>query len=151
MYQNQIILILYLISSIFFIIAIKRLGKIQTARQGNLLSAIGMFIAITATLMKLDSFDPKFIIIGLIIGSIIGIIAALKVEMTSMPEMVAIFNGLGGGASALVATSEYLQKSSTIDIFGLSTIMLAIIIGTLTFSGSIIAFGKLKGFVSKYF
>ena len=67
--------------------------------------------------MKLDSFDPKFIIIGLIIGSIIGIIAALKVEMTSMPETVAIFNGLGGGASALVATSEELQKPNSFFVF----------------------------------
>ena len=146
--KEQFILILYLISSIFFIIAIKRLGKIHTARQGNLLSAIGMLIAILATVLKLNSFDPKFIIIGLFIGTVIGLISALKVEMTSMPEMVAIFNGFGGGASALVATSEYLQKGSGIESFGLMTIMLAVIIGTITFTGSFIAFGKLKGFIS---
>ena len=148
MTHDNLILILYLISSILFIIAIKRLGKVQTARQGNLLSSIAMLIAIVATLMKLESFDPKFIIIGLIIGTIIGVISAMKVAMTSMPEMVAIFNGFGGGASALVATSEFFQNGLLIDSIGLTTIMLAIIIGTVTFSGSFIAFGKLKGFVS---
>jgi len=148
--KANLILISYLISSVLFIFAIKRLGKVNTARQGNLLSSIGMFIAIVATLMKLDSFNPQFIIIGLAIGIIIGVVSALRVAMTAMPEMVGIFNGFGGGASALVASAEMIKIAngtpSTTTI--LIIIMLSVIIGSITLSGSFIAFGKLKGFIS---
>ena len=145
--KANLILIAYLISSILFILAIKRLGKVNTARQGNLLSAIGMLIAITATLIKLETFDPQYIIIGLAIGTVIGVISALRVAMTAMPEMVGIFNGFGGGASALVASAEMIKiangtASSTTTT--LITIMLSVIIGSITLSGSFIAFGKLK-------
>ena len=148
--KESIILIAYLVSSVFFILAIKRLGKINTAREGNLLSAIGMLIAIVATLVKLDTFNPKFIVIGITIGIAIGAISAVKVAMTSMPEMVAIFNGFGGGASALVAIAEFIKNSNNSDTTTLFTIMLAVIIGSVTFTGSFIAFGKLKGIISNF-
>ena len=148
--KANLILIAYLISSVLFILAIKKLGKVNTARQGNLLSAIGMLIAIVATLVKLESFDPQFIIIGLTIGTVIGVISALRVAMTAMPEMVGIFNGFGGGASALVASAEMIKiaNGTAGTTSTLITIMLSVIIGSITFSGSFIAFGKLKGFIS---
>ncbi len=146
--KESLILIAYLISSVLFILAIKRLGKVNTARQGNLLSSVGMLIAIVATLVKMETFDPKFIIIGIVIGTIIGTFSALKVAMTAMPEMVAVFNGFGGGASALVATAEFIKVGNTSDTTTLVIVMLAVIIGSVTFTGSFIAFGKLKGLVS---
>ena len=145
--KDNLILIAYLISSILFILSIKKLGTVKTARQGNLLSSIGMLIAIVATLMKLESFDPRFIIIGLVIGTIIGASFALKVAMTAMPEMVAIFNGFGGGASALVAIAEFFRNGTTFGITDLTIIMLATLIGSITLTGSFIAFGKLQGFI----
>lgn len=148
--KANLILIAYLISSVLFILAIKKLGKVNTARQGNLLSAIGMLIAIVATLIKLETFDPQFIIIGLAIGTVIGVISALRVAMTAMPEMVGIFNGFGGGASALVASAEMIKiaNGTASTTTTLITIMLSVIIGSITLSGSFIAFGKLKGFIS---
>ena len=107
-----------------------------------------MLIAIAATLVSYDYLDYKIIFLGIAIGSVVGILFATKVEMTQMPQMVAIFNGFGGGASAaLVACAEYLNLEQ-FNAFTLSTIVISIFIGTLTFSGSFIAFGKLQGFIS---
>ena len=154
MMQNNLIMMSYIISAILFIIGIKRLGKVNTARQGNFLSALGMLIAIIATLFKMEALPLNWILSGIALGTIIGIFSAMKVAMTSMPEMVAIFNGFGGGASALVASAElfkylnnkenYLVKLSetnsdlSITMF---TIVLSVIIGSVTFTGSIIAWG----------
>ncbi|MDP6570773.1 MAG: NAD(P)(+) transhydrogenase (Re/Si-specific) subunit beta [Candidatus Marinimicrobia bacterium] len=150
--MQELILISYLISAVFFIVAIKQLGRVETARRGNMLSALGMLIAIAATLLKLGVFDPRTILIAMAIGTLIGAIAALRVAMTSMPEMVGIFNGFGGGASALVASAEMMKvvNGSALDssTTTLITIMLSVIIGSVTLSGSFIAFGKLKGFIS---
>ena len=137
----------YVLSSVLFILGIKKLSHPKTARNGNLLAFIAMFIAIIATLISYDQLDYKIIFIGIAIGAIIGSIFAVKVEMTQMPQMVAIFNGFGGAASALVAAAEYLDLSQP-STFTLTTIVLSIFIGTLTFTGSFIAFGKLQGFIS---
>ena len=137
----------YVLSSVLFILGIKKLSHPKTARNGNLLAFIAMFIAIIATLISYDQLDYKIIFIGIAIGAIIGSIFAVKVEMTQMPQMVAIFNGFGGAASALVAAAEYLDLSQP-SSFTLTTIVLSIFIGTLTFTGSFIAFGKLQGFIS---
>ena len=159
--KPNLILISYIISSILFIIGIKRLGKVQTARQGNFLSALGMFIAILATLFKMQIIPMNWVLLGIVIGALIGAISAFKVAMTSMPEMVAIFNGFGGGASALVASAEFFkflngkenylkqlsEHNGNIQIT-LITIVLSIIIGSLTFTGSFIAWGKLQGKIS---
>ena len=139
--------IFYVIASILFILGIKNLSHPKTARRGNFIAAMGMLIAIIVTLLAYGQLDYKLIIIGIVIGSIIGTFFALKVEMTQMPQMVAIFNGFGGSASALVAAAEFL-KSGDISTFTISTIIISIFVGTLTFSGSFIAFGKLQGFVS---
>jgi H+-translocating NAD(P) transhydrogenase subunit beta len=137
----------YVLSSVLFILGIKKLSHPKTARNGNLLAFVAMLIAIIATLLSYNQLDYKIIFIGIAIGVIIGSVFAIKVEMTQMPQMVAIFNGFGGAASALVAAAEYLDLSQP-STFTLTTIILSIFIGTLTFTGSFIAFGKLQGFIS---
>ena len=114
--SSNLILISYIVSAILFILGIKRLGKVNTARQGNFLSALGMLIAIIATMFKMDAIPLEWVIGGILIGTIIGVISATRIAMTSMPEMVAIFNGFGGGSSALVASAElfkYLNGKET--------------------------------------
>ena len=158
---SNLILISYIVSAIFFILGIKRLGKVNTARQGNFLSALGMLIAIIATLFKMDAIPLEWVLGGILLGAIIGAVSAIRVAMTAMPEMVAIFNGFGGGASALVASAELfkylngkeaylteLTKNNSDLTTTMITIVLSVIIGSLTFTGSFIAFGKLKGFIS---
>ena len=139
--------IFYVLAAVLFILGIKQLSHPKTARNGNLIASIGMLIAIVTTLVAYNQLDLRLIAVGMIIGTIIGATFAIRVEMTQMPQMVAIFNGFGGGASALVAAAEF-TKSGDITSFTLSTIALSVFVGTLTFTGSFIAFGKLQGFVS---
>ena len=139
--------IFYVLAAVLFILGIKKLSHPKTARNGNFIAASGMLIAILATLLSYGAIDLQIIFIGMIIGSIIGATFALKVEMTQMPQMVAIFNGFGGSASALVAAAEFL-KTGDATTFTYSTIVISIFVGTLTFTGSFIAFGKLQGFIS---
>ena len=141
----------YVAAAILFIIGIKRLSSPKSAQSGNTIASIGMLIAIVATVLSFELLDFKLIAIGMIIGSIIGATFAIRVQMTQMPQMGAIFNGFGGGASALVAAAEFLNKydnTTEFTTFMSVTIILSVFIGTLTFSGSFIAFGKLQGFVS---
>ncbi|MCZ7608624.1 MAG: NAD(P)(+) transhydrogenase (Re/Si-specific) subunit beta [Ignavibacterium sp.] len=150
--------ITYLISSILFIFGIKFLGSPKTARKGNLFAAIGMFLAIAATLFDQQVLTFQWIIIGSIIGSLVGIILAVKTPMTGMPQMVGMLNGFGGGASTLVALSEYFKKNPNYPVdqglvFNLPVdqgiaIILSLLIGGVTFTGSMIAFGKLQGIVT---
>ena len=141
----QITNILYLISAVAFILGIKRLSHPKTARSGNLLSSLGMLIAIIATLTYPGKeFDFTLILAGVGIGAVIGAIFATRVQMTEMPQMVAIFNGLGGAASAFVASSEFLSSPNSPFII----VCLSVFIGSLTFTGSFVAFGKLQGFIS---
>jgi len=140
----------YVLAAILFIMGIKRLSSPKTAQSGNTIASLGMLVAIIATVISFELLDFKLIAIGMIIGTIIGATFAIRVQMTQMPQMVAIFNGFGGGASALVAAAEYFTKYGTVELntFITATIILSVFIGTLTFSGSFIAFGKLQGFVS---
>jgi NAD(P) transhydrogenase subunit beta len=101
--------ITYLVSSVFFIFGIKFLGSPKTARKGNLFAAIGMFMAIVATLVDQNVLTYEWIIIGAVVGSGVGLILAYKTPMTGMPQMVGMLNGFGGGASTLVALSEYFK------------------------------------------
>lgn len=145
----NIIQLVYLVATGFFIFGIKRLGSPATARSGNQLAALGMLIGIIVTLFDKQIVSFEYIIAGVIVGSAIGAVAAKKVEMTAMPEMVAIFNGFGGGASALVAWGEFSRQAPSVFTGqDLVTIGLSILIGSITFTGSFIAFGKLKGFIS---
>jgi NAD(P) transhydrogenase subunit beta len=144
----------YLISAVLFIYGLKMLSHPRTARNGNIIASIGMLMAIIATVYFGVKLDFMMIGIAMIIGSIIGVFFAIKVEMTQMPQLVAIFNGFGGAASALVATSEFLKNDGLrlpgIDpsILLIISITLSVLIGTLTFTGSFIAFGKLQGLIS---
>ena len=145
---EQIQSLLYLISAIGFIVGIKRLSHPKTARSGNFLASLGMLIAIIATLAYGETvnnikFGWDLIALGIGIGTVIGLLFATRVQMTEMPQMVAIFNGLGGAASAFVASSEFFK----VDDLGI-IICISVFIGTLTFSGSFIAFGKLQGIIS---
>jgi NAD(P) transhydrogenase subunit beta len=139
---------LYVLSSVLFIFGIKRLSHPKTARSGNFIASMGMLIAIITTLIANGNISLELVGIGILIGSIIGAFFAIRVEMTQMPQMVAIFNGFGGIASALIASAEYLNPDGILSTFSLSTISLSIFVGTLTFTGSFIAFGKLQGFIS---
>jgi NAD(P) transhydrogenase subunit beta len=143
--------LVYLIASILFIFGIKKLGSPKTARQGNFLSALGMFLAILITLFDQRVLTFEYIIIGIVVGSAIGALLALKVPMTGMPQMVGVLNGFGGGASALVAFAEYyhiLNVTNTLELSTGITIVLSVLIGAVTFTGSLIAFGKLQGLVT---
>lgn len=136
----------YVVAAIFFIFGLKELGSPATARRGNLLSSVGMLIAVVVTLLDKKILDFKWILLGIVIGSIIGTISARIVAMTSMPEMVALFNGSGGLASLLVGFAAiFLETNST---FTLVTIILSILIGGVTFTGSVIAWGKLSEKIS---
>ncbi|GIT66133.1 MAG: NAD(P) transhydrogenase subunit beta [Candidatus Neomarinimicrobiota bacterium] len=134
----------YLIAAVCFIIGLKRLSHPKTARSGNFIAAIGMLVAIAATLFSSGKLDLELIVIGFIIGGSIGALFATRIQMTEMPQMVAIFNGFGGGASALVASSTFLTPPES----NFLIVCISVLIGTLTFSGSFIAFGKLQGFIS---
>ena len=117
--------IAYVVSAVCFIFGIKMLSHPKTARKGNGIATLGMLVAIAATLYAGEVLDFKMIGIGMLIGAIIGGFAAQKVEMTQMPQLVAIFNGFGGGASALVASAEfYVQYSNNPTTFMLVTIEL---------------------------
>ena len=129
----------YIAASILFIVGLKMLGSPDTARRGNLFSSMGMLLAVLVTLVDQSIIDFTWIVVGLISGGVIGYLAATKVQMTSMPEMVAIFNGFGGIASLLVGSAEFIRGSDY-----LFPIYLTVLIGGVTFTGSLIAYGKLS-------
>ena len=132
--------IIYIFSSILFISGIKMLGKEDTAVRGNFLSALAMFIAVSVTFINV--INPILVLVGIGIGAIIGSFIALKVKMTSIPEMVALFNGFGGLATFFIAWSEFNSIPS--NNFQYLLVMITTYIGGVTFSGSVIAYGKLS-------
>ena len=146
----------YLVSAALFILGIKRLSSPRTAPQGNRLGAYGMLLAVLVTMAKLYSdglIGIELIAGGLIIGTVIGAWLAIRVEMTGMPELVALFNGFGGGASALVGFSEVLDRISSdgvpaagVELYATwIAIGLSGLVGCLTLTGSLMAMGKLMG------
>ena len=143
----------YLLSAVLFISGLKKLSSPATARRGNMLAAAAMLIAIVATLLDESILSFEWIVVGLIVGSLIGMVMARVIKMTDMPQMVAVFNGLGGLASGLVAAAEFLryQTGSTPipELDASLAIMAGTLIGAVTFSGSLIAFGKLQGIVTE--
>ena len=135
----------YIIASIGFILGIKMLSSPKTARRGNFISSLGMLIAVAVTLLDKQIISYEWIIIGLMLGSTIGVIAARRVKMTGMPEMVALFNGFGGIASLLIGVCIYYTLNLNTTPLGiLLSIYLAAIIGGVTFTGSLVAYGKLS-------
>ena len=147
---NLLINFSYIISAVMFIFGLKMLSSPATARKGNFISAIGMLLAICAALIS-QGLDYRWILIGMVIGSGIGVAAARLVAMTAMPEMVAIFNGFGGAASLLLAWFEYSGKYQGMydaPTFTAIVLILSVFIGGMTFSGSMIAYGKLSEKIS---
>ena len=152
---NILINAVYIISALFFITGLKMMTSPSTARTGNLISASGMLIAIFITLLDQGIIDYEWILLGIFIGSIIGLFASRMVQMTAIPEMVAIFNGFGGIASLMVAwaalypelTDNNIRNGNLVgssDTMLMAIIVLSILIGGITFSGSLVAYGKLS-------
>ena len=141
----------YLVAASLFILGLKKLGSPATARNGNVVAAVGMLLAIVATLLDQQVLNYQMILVGLAIGAGIGAIAAYKVQMTEMPQMVGLLNGLGGAASALIAVAEFwrlIAASEPIPLDVNISILLDVLIGGVTLTGSFIAFAKLQGLIS---
>jgi H+-translocating NAD(P) transhydrogenase subunit beta len=151
MSRSDAIRLAYLVAAALFIVGLKRLSSPATARQGNQVAAVGMAIAIVATLVdrRIDSY--AWIALGAAVGAVVGAVSARRVQMTAMPQMVALFNGVGGGAAALISLSEYHDAlaagpapASDVAIAGLFSAA----VGAVSFAGSLVAFGKLQGLVT---
>jgi NAD(P) transhydrogenase subunit beta len=141
--------ILYLACAVAFIIGLRRLSGPRTARSGNLLAGLGMLGALAITLVAEEIINWGTVAGGLVVGTVLGGLAAARVQMTAMPQMVAAFNGLGGIASALVAAAAVVESDiASLPIEVSVTILLSTVIGGVTFTGSFIAFGKLQGIVT---
>ena len=151
MTTKNILDIIYLFASVTFVIGLKMLSGPQTARRGNLWAAFGMTLAVAGTIFLHDGEVASiiYILIGLalLIGSVVGFVAAKKVKMTSMPEMVSLFNGMGGACAALISLLEFHHNVGATG--RIAIIMAGLVIGSVSFSGSIIAFMKLNGTLSK--
>ncbi|MEX0941993.1 MAG: NAD(P)(+) transhydrogenase (Re/Si-specific) subunit beta [Pseudomonadales bacterium] len=132
----------YILAAVLFVFGLKMLGNPATARRGNMLSSTGMLIAVVAGLTAGGIVSYQWIIVGMVTGALIGALAARLVAMTSMPEMVALFNGSGGAASLLVGWSTLFAPATT--TFTAVTVLLAILIGGVTFTGSLVAWAKLS-------
>jgi NAD(P) transhydrogenase subunit beta len=139
-----IIEILYLVASVLFILGLKYMSGPTTAKQGMFLAQIGMLLAVIGTLLQKEVVSFTWIVAGIVIGSAVGAILATKIQMTAMPQMVALLNGFGGIASAFVGGAEYLRTMPEIGTYGMVTIGLTVLIGAVTFTGSVIAFAKLQ-------
>lgn len=137
----------YLVATACFILGIKFMSSPKSAIAGNSLAGLGMLIAVGVTLFDQHIVTYQMIMIGIAIGTVFGIVSAYMVKMTAMPQMVACFNGFGGLASALVAWAEFNHLAVGTPTFLLITIALGALIGAITFSGSMVAYGKLEGFV----
>ncbi len=139
--------LVYLVASILFITGLQRLQSPATARKGNAISGIGMLIAIVATLLSMEILTPAVILAGMVVGSALGFWMARTVKMTAMPQMVALLNGFGGAASLLVGGAEFLRselRGEQIPLDTGITIQLSLLIGAVTFTGSLVAWAKLQ-------
>ncbi len=149
--MQALITIFYMISAVLFIRGIKLLGKADTASKGNLISAVGMLVAVLTVLIEKDVLKASlngyiWIAAAIAVGSMIGIIWSKKAQMTGMPQLVALFNGFGGLSSFLVAASQYITTpAEKIELFSASALAITVAIGAVTFTGSVVAWGKLDG------
>ena len=149
---SSVIALSYLLAASLFILGLKYMSSPASARRGNLIAGIGMLLAIVVTLLDREIVSFSWIFAAILLGSAIGAVAAYRVHMTAMPQMVGAFNGFGGGASALVAIAEFYRivhlYDSAMRLDTAISIMLGVIIGAVTFTGSFIAFGKLQGIIT---
>jgi H+-translocating NAD(P) transhydrogenase subunit beta len=151
MSRHDAIQLAYLVAAALFIVGLRRLSSPATARSGNQVAAVGMAIAIVATLAdrRVESFG--WIALGAVVGGLAGAVSARRVRMTAMPQMVALFNGVGGGAAALIALAEYheaVPHAGDVGTKAVVSILFSTVVGTVSFAGSMIAFGKLQGLVT---
>ncbi len=145
---ENLVKLAYVVGACLFIVGLKMLSSPRTAPRGNMLAALGMLTAIVAALFEREVLGWTEILVGVVIGSAIGAVAAQTVKMTAMPQMVALFNGFGGAASAVVAASEVSATETALAPMISVPVVLSMLIGGLTFTGSLIAFGKLQGLVA---
>jgi NAD(P) transhydrogenase subunit beta len=142
----------YLGAGVLFILGLKGLTSPRTARRGNQLAAVGMLVATVVVVVDLLVEDAAMawgiVLAGAVVGGLIGAVLAVRVQMTSMPELVAAFNGFGGGASALVAAATVVAETGSMPNETAITTVLSLLIGTVTLTGSFVAFGKLKGMIT---
>ena len=143
-HDPDLIRVLYILAFICFILGLRFLNHPRTAKRGNAVAAVGMAIAVVATLLIDEVGDYGLIVLGIAIGTAVGVPAARQVKMTAMPQMVALFNGVGGGAVALISWAEFRGAGGDLPTETLIPILLAAIIGSISFWGSNIAFGKLQ-------
>jgi NAD(P) transhydrogenase subunit beta len=146
-FPTQLVNLAYLAAAVLFIFALKAMASPRRARAGNLLGAAGMLLAIVVTLLATETVSWVGIIIGLVVGAAAGAFLALTVKMTAMPQMVAVFNGLGGLASALVVIGAFLAEPAGGDLRFVVMVAVSTLIGWVTFTGSAVAFAKLQGLI----
>ena len=149
--RESVIAVSYIVAAVLFIFGLKQLSSPSTARAGNRLAAMGMTLALGATLLDRQILSYWSIALGTFIGAVMGIYFARTVQMTAMPQMVALFNGMGGATAALVSVAEFLRLSRSADLVSkgeATSIVLGTIIGAVSFTGSLIAFGKLQELLS---
>jgi NAD(P) transhydrogenase subunit beta len=145
--SQNVVNLMYVVAAVGFIVGIKRLSSPTTARSGNVIAALGMLVAVAFTFASPAISSYVWIIVGLAVGAIIGVVSARRVRMTAMPQMVALFNGVGGGAAALIAASEFHRlapEGGAVPGDTLGSLLFSALIGSISFSGSIVAFGKLQ-------
>ncbi|TMB42354.1 MAG: NAD(P)(+) transhydrogenase (Re/Si-specific) subunit beta, partial [Chloroflexi bacterium] len=144
--MNLAISLAYLVAAVLFILGLKQLSSPKSARNGNFTAAAGMVIALLATLPLLHFTSTGVIVIGIgvVIGGLVGTVGARTVKMTAIPQMVALFNGVGGGAAALVAVAELLRFGSHPAFAQSFPSVFSIVIGSVSFAGSMVAFAKLQ-------
>jgi proton-translocating NAD(P)+ transhydrogenase subunit beta len=144
---QNVVNLTYAVAAILLVLGIKRLSHPTTARSGNLVAATGMAIAVVVTLFSPEIDSYWLIAAGIAVGTLIGAVSARRVRMTAMPQMVALFNGVGGGAAALIATAEFHRLAPAGGALAgdiLAAIMFSALVGSISFSGSIVAFAKLQ-------
>src|SRR5438477_3191036 len=144
MSRNDLIQLLYIVAFTLFIVGLRNLRGPRTAVRGNQIAAVGMGVAVVATLLNRAVGDWILIVVGVVIGTAVGVPAARSVKMTAMPQMVALFNGVGGGAVALISWAEYRHFGNSLGSKHLIPTLFAAIVGSVSFWGSNIAFGKLQ-------
>lgn len=141
----EIVTVCYIIAAVLFILALKGLGNPRTARRANLLGAAGAALAVIAYMLSIDLQNLVAILGAMVVGSVVAVIAARRVQMTEMPQLVAAFNGVGGGAAALVALVEVSHSESP---WTLAVVAVTVLIGSVSLTGSFVTFGKLQGIIT---
>jgi NAD(P) transhydrogenase subunit beta len=148
MSTTDVVQLLYLAASALFILGLQSLGKAETARRGVRLAEVGMLLAVIGTLLHHDIVRYEWIVGAVVIGSAIGTAMGLYIPMVKMPERIALSHAFGGIAVALVGVSEYLRHGAHLDALTMGAVGLEVFLGALTFTGSLMAFGKLQGMIT---